>query len=115
MICAAPAYAEGGFFAAVEDLPMPPGFVEGGEAVAFEGENGRIVVAHAVGEAGSLAVRDFYYDTLPQLGWAVSPQPDGVLLFQRGREALTFTVERDGARTLLSARLVTRAAPSNAD
>jgi hypothetical protein len=114
-MCAAPAYAQGGFFAAIDDLPLPPGFTEQNQAAAFDGENGAIVLARAEGEASVAAVRDFYAATLPQLGWAMSPQLDGVLVFQRGREELSFTVERRGARTWLGARLVTRPASMNAD
>lgn len=108
---AAPAYAEARFFAAIEDLPMPPGFAETGAASAFDGAEGRLVVAYAEGEASGLEVRDFYYETLPQLGWAVSPRNDGVLMFQRGRERLTFTLDQEGRRTRLGVRLAILRAP----
>ena len=89
---AAPAYAQAGYFSAIEDLPIPPGFVEQAALPGFEGGEGRIVLAQAEGAPSGLEVRDFYYETLPQLGWAVSPQPDGALVFVRGRERLSFTV-----------------------
>jgi hypothetical protein len=112
----APALAEAAYFSAIEDLPLPPGFTEGPSAgEGFGSESGRIVLMTAEGALTPLAVRDFYYDTLPQLGWSVSPQTDGTLVFQRGREQLSFTVETANGRTRLGARLVVAAAPSNGD
>jgi hypothetical protein len=106
LACAAPASAQTHYFAAIEDVPLPPGFVEGeAEASAFAGEGGRIVLAAAEGELSGLAVREFYHENLPRLGWSLSPQPDDALVFQRGRERLSFTVESTGGRTWLGARL----------
>jgi hypothetical protein len=115
VICTGPAVAQSAYFAAIPDLPMPPGYVERDAGATFENEAGRIVLAEAEGESPGLAVRDFYYDSLPALGWAVSPRADGVLEFQRGRERLSFTVERAGSRTRLGARLVIRPASIDAD
>ena len=113
---AAPALAEAAYFAAIEDLPLPPGFTErASPGEGFTSESGRIVLVAADGALTPLAVRDFYYETLPQLGWSVSPQTDGTLVFQRGREELSFTVETANGRTRLGARLVVAAAPSNGD
>jgi len=113
---AAPALAEAAYFSAIDDLPLPPGFTERASAgEGFGSESGRIVLMSAEGALAPLAVRDFYYDTLPQLGWAVSPQTDGTLVFQRGREELSFTVETANGRTRLGARLVVAATPSNGD
>jgi hypothetical protein len=114
-VCAAPAFADDGYFTAIEDLPLPPGFVEHETTPAFDGAGGRIVAAGAAGEMSALDVRDFYDDALPQLGWSISPRPDGVLMVQRGRERLTFTVRREGGRTLLGAQLVVLPASMNAD
>lgn len=112
----APALAEAAYFAAIEDLPLPPGFTERASAgEGFAGDSGRIVLVSAEGALAPVAVRDFYYDTLPQLGWSVSPQTDGALVFQRGREQLNFTVETGNGGTQIGARLVVAAAPSNGD
>jgi hypothetical protein len=115
IFCAAPAVADAAYFAAVEDLPLPPGFVEQETGTAFDSAEGRLVLAYAEGELSGLAVRDFYYDTLPQLGWSVSPQADGTLVFQRGREELSFTIEQRVGRTRLGARLVVAPAAMDAD
>lgn len=115
-VLTAPALAEASYFASIEDLPLPPGFSERASAgEGFGGESGRIVLVAAEGALTPLAVRDFYYETLPQLGWSVNPQTDGTLVFQRGREQLSFTVETANGRTRLGARLVVAAAPSNGD
>lgn len=112
----APALAEASYFAAIEDLPLPPGFTErASPGEGFGSDSGRIVLVAAEGALTPLAVRDFYYEALPQLGWSVSPQSDGTLVFQRGREQLSFTVETVNGRTHLGARLVVAAAPSNGD
>jgi hypothetical protein len=112
----APTIAEAAYFAAIEDLPLPPGFTErASPGEGFTSESGRIVLVAADGALTPLAVRDFYYETLPQLGWSVSPQTDGTLVFQRRREELSFTVETANGRTRLGARLVVAAAPSNGD
>ena len=113
LICASPAFADAAYFAAIEDLPLPPGFVERDAGAGFDSGEGRLVLAYAEGELSGVAVRDFYYDALPQLGWAVSPRPDGALVFQRGREELSFTFEREGASSRLGVRLVTHPAPTN--
>lgn len=115
MAIAAPAVAETGYFAQIPDLPMPAGFTETSRSLSFDGGEGRIIVAHAEGEADRLAVRDFYYDALPQLGWSVNPQMDGTLVFQRGRERLSFTVETVNGRTILGARLMVAPALANGD
>ena len=115
LICASSAAADTLYFAAIEDLPMPAGFVEREPASSFESAEGRLVLAFAEGETPLMAVRDFYYDALPALGWSVVPHPDGVLVFQRGREQLSFTVERRDGRTHLGARLVVAPAAMDAD
>ena len=60
----------GGFVGGVEDLPLMPGLVEVPDArVVFDKPGGRIVEAFAVGRASAAAVREFYAQVLPQLGW----------------------------------------------
>lgn len=115
LVCAAPAWADAAYFSAIEDLPLPPGFVERDAGAAFESPEGRLVLVSAEGELPGLAVRDFYYDALPPLGWSVSPRPDGALVLQRGREELSFTVEQRDGRTRLGARLVVTPAAMDAD
>ncbi len=74
-----------GFLSAVEDLPLAPGLVEQPAAgVVFDTPDGRIVEAHALGETSAEAVRAFYADALPELGWARR----GALEFGREGEVL---------------------------
>lgn len=115
IICAAPAWAETRYFSELTDVPMPPGFVESDAAVGFDGAGGRLVVARAIGGPPVAAARDFYLESLPALGWALSPRPDGALVFQRGRERLSFTMRNENGRTHLSAELVVLPAPAGAD
>jgi hypothetical protein len=115
LICATPALADVAYFTSIEDLPLPPGFTEREAPAQFESTEGRLVLAYAEGELSGLAVRDFYYEALPPLGWSVSPQPDGALIFVRAREQLSFTVEQRDGRTRLGARLVVAPAAMDAD
>ncbi len=105
VLLAAPAFAETRYFAEIPDLPMPAGFAQQGGAVAFENGQGRIIVVAAEGAGEMLAVRDFYYDTLPQLGWGESVEGSAAV-FVRGRERLTIFIEREGERISLRAQLV---------
>ncbi len=63
-----------GFVAGFEDVPLPPGMTNlPGSQTVFDSQEGRIIDAIATGPAdGPLTVvmmRDFYRQTLPQLGW----------------------------------------------
>jgi hypothetical protein len=73
------------------------------------------VIGFAEGALSAAAVRDFYSEALPRLGWSRSPQPDGGLVFQRGRERLSFTAEQRNGITRLGARLVIAPAAMDAD
>lgn len=113
--CVTPAFAEARFFAEIADLPLPPGYAESAGASGFDSDHGRLVTVAARGPANSgLAVRDFYYETLPQLGWAASEE-GGAVVFQRGRERLHFFIENVSDGTELRVQLVVRPASMNAD
>ena len=114
VVLAAPAFAEARFFRTLEDVPLPPGLTEVDAGFAFEGEAGRIVTARAEGRAAAAAVRDFYVDTLPALGWSLSPGGEAIV-FQRGRERLTLSISTRDAGTRLEARLVVRPASMSGD
>jgi hypothetical protein len=59
------------FLPGFEDLPLMPGLgVVEDATVVFDKPTGRIVEAQAVGGIGAAAVRAFYHDALPELGWA---------------------------------------------
>ncbi len=95
-------------------MPLPPGLTEIEAASSFEGQ-GRIVFAEAEGRADGLAVRDFYYATLPQLGWSTSVE-GGAVVFQRGRERLQFFLTREeDSRLRLRVQLAVQPAAMNGD
>jgi hypothetical protein len=112
IICVAPAWGQSRYFSELSDVPMPPGFTESDTAVGFDGARGRLVVARASGDLPEASVRAFYVESLPQLGWALSPRDDGVLVFLRGRERLSFAMRRENGRTHLSADLAVLPAPT---
>jgi len=113
LFLAAPAYAQTAYFSGLDDLPLPPGFSESAPPGVFEAPEGRILAMSAEGAGEGLAVRNFYYETLPALGWTEHASADGVVEFRRGREHLTFTLERVGARWLLGVQVVEIAAPAD--
>jgi hypothetical protein len=116
LACAAsaPAWAQTSYFAAIEDLPLAPGLEERG-GFEFAGADGRIIDAEAAGAASAGATRRFYEAALPALGWSQSPAGAGALVFLRGRERLTLTLQEIQGGVLLSARLVLRPASMAVD
>ena len=58
------------FVSGIADLPLMPGLEEiDGSAMVFSKPQGRIIEVMASGAVTSDAVRAFYDQTLPQLGW----------------------------------------------
>jgi len=114
LVCAGPAVAEGRYFVQIPDLPLAPGLVEVEAAASFDG-HGRIVFAEARGAADGLAVRDFYYEALPQLGWSTSAE-GGAVVFQRGRERLQlFLIREEAGQLRLRVQLAVQPAAINGD
>lgn len=60
-----------GYVEGIDDLPLMPGLAQG-EATVFDQAEGRIVESAASGAADPAAVRKFYSDSLPQLGWTAT-------------------------------------------
>ena len=86
------------FVPGFEALPLMAGLtVEPGSAMAFDKPDGRLVEAAATGNLPEARIRNWYAQTLPQLGW----RPAGDGLFRREGEVLSLAVTRedaDGAR-----------------
>jgi hypothetical protein len=92
---APPLHAEekaSGYLDAVDDMPLMEGLHETGEGgIVFDKPNGRIVRSIAEGRVSIDAVRRFYVDTLPQLGWKRARKLeliDDLLVFDRETERL---------------------------
>jgi hypothetical protein len=118
LICAAPAYAQAAYFAAIPDLPVAAGLTESTNQLASfaAGEDSGLVIASAHGAVSPAQVRAFYMDSLSALGWACEPaQRDEDLTFLRGRERLILHIEPQNGGTYLSVRLIVRPASMNAD
>ena len=102
-----PAQAQS-FLADVDDLPLAPGLVEdAGARVAFDKPEGRIVQALARGRASAVAVRAFYAETLPALGW----QAAGAERWTRGAEALRLTLEAADGVVVVRFAIAPKASP----
>lgn len=79
------------FFYALNDVPVMRGLRElADESINFDKPEGRIITATAVSDdLKPEAIRNFYAQALPQLGWAA--EEEGV--FIRERERLRLIVE----------------------
>jgi hypothetical protein len=115
LICAAPAFADTAYFSSIEDLPLPAGFVERpGWSMATD--QGALIEARAEGPGVVADVRVFYEESLPALGWSLSPQVDGNLVFVRARDRLIFAFAAPSAdQVSIRVRLLTDPVPTNAD
>ena len=77
------------FLSVIEDIPLMPGLVEDeSRAVVFDATQGRLAETFARGKAEAKAVRDFYDETLPALGW----RAEGRLRWVREGEALSLEI-----------------------
>lgn len=93
-------HAGDAFFAVLEDLPIMEGLAENQAAsVTFETANGRIAEVEASGSVEAAAVRAFYAEILPQLGW----QRVGEGLYSRDQERLQLVVSDAGGGRVIAA------------
>lgn len=85
-----------GYLDAIEDMPLMEGLTETGEGgIVFDKPNGRIVRSVATGKVTPDAVRKFYIDTLPQLGWLRLKKLEligDLLIFRREAERLEIQI-----------------------
>lgn len=96
------------FLADVDDLPLAPWLVEdAGSRVAFDKPEGRIVQALASGRTNPAAVRSFYADTLPALGW----KPAGADRWTRGTETLDLNLETANSGVVVRFAIAPKSAP----
>lgn len=103
LLSAGTATAAQRYLADVVDLPLMPGLWEVPEAgMVFDKPQGRIVEAEARGEETAAAVRAYYADALPPLGWrAEGRAQQDAATHGEGRRAVarlpwTDTFRRDG-------------------
>ena len=84
------AAAEEAFLAELEDVPLAPGLTEAPGGLLFDSADGRIVEAQASGEVPPEQLRQYYRETLTQLGW----QNSGDMEFRRDNEVLRIRLDR---------------------
>ncbi|MCC7017574.1 MAG: hypothetical protein IT564_10280 [Rhodospirillales bacterium] len=78
------------FLSVIEDIPLMPGLVEDEtRAIVFDAAQGRLAETYARGRLAVEAVREFYGETLPALGW----RADGETRWVREGEALTLEIQ----------------------
>lgn len=94
LLAAFPVLAGAAFVSGTEDVPLMAGLAEQGEgALEFDTAEGRIVQVTARGGPSADAVRAFYKETLPQLGWTTA----GADLWRREGEELRLEFPAPGA------------------
>lgn len=90
------AQADDTYLDAVEDMPLMEGLAETGDGgIVFDKPAGRIVRSVAEGDVAPSAVRAFYVETLPQLGWTRAEQYELIgelLIFRREGEQLEIQI-----------------------
>ncbi len=81
------------FLSALEDVPLMAGLEEATEeTVNFNTPSGRIVETYAVGTVTKASVFSYYKESLPSLGWQLTPKGT----FMREGEYLSITVTSKG-------------------
>jgi hypothetical protein len=116
MICAASALAQTAYFAAIPDLPMAPGLLEGDNRPSYNSGLATLILAEAHGPASPESVARFYRESLSPLGWSYEPSPvNRDLAFVRGRERLVLQIEPRNGQTYLHVRLIVHAPPLSID
>jgi len=115
VLAAAPALAANtGFLTEIDDLPLPPGFLELPGGTLFDAPQGRIVEATVEGSMLEVEARSFYDETLPELGWTRTG-PDE---YRRDKEVLHLEITTNGMQIDIHFSLVpikTASAPPAAD
>lgn len=105
LVCASPAFAAT-YVDGIEDLPLMPGLSQdAGQATVFDQADGRIVESAATATSPAQAIRGFYADSLPQLGWTSA----GTDRWTRDGEVLTLDLQSSKTGT----RVLFRLSPAN--
>lgn len=92
-----PATAADRFLSHFDDLPLPAGLTEQPNSVLFEADGGRIIETSAEGKVEAAAIRRFYDQSLPQLGWTKS----GEGRYVRENESLTIVAGEENGNTIV--------------
>lgn len=88
ILAAAPVLAaDSTFLKEIDDLPLAPGLVEQPGGTLFDSPQGRIVEATAQGQLMEVEARQFYDESLPQLGWTEV----GSGVYRRDKEVLSIS------------------------
>lgn len=98
------------YLSEIADLPLADGLAEQADkSTVFDAPMGRIVTAYATGTVDADAVRAFYDDALPALGW----EKTGEGSFRRKNETLKIDVlgGQDGAPVNVSFTLSAESQP----
>ena len=110
-----PAFADDAkFLAEIDDLPLPPGFVELPGGTLFDAPQGRIVEATVQGRMLEVEARSFYDETLPELGWTRTGSDE----YRRDKEVLHLEITTNGMQIDIHfslAPIKTASAPPAAD
>ncbi|MEE8371729.1 MAG: hypothetical protein V3R73_06225 [Sphingomonadales bacterium] len=100
----------GSFLTSMPEIPLMPGLVEEEDAfVVFDKPAGRFVETVFQGNTAPSAVREYYMNTLPPLGWklmnATENARGGTLTFTREGERLVLVIGPAGSGATVRLRL----------
>jgi len=95
---AAPALADTVYSTVMEDLPLMQGMSERpDDTTVFDNPNGRIIEFSTQTSESTAAVKDFYAQTLPPLGWKAADATH----FVREKEELKLDFNKKGDATIV--------------
>ena len=91
-------HANNNFVPGIVDLPVPASFyLENDSSSIYNNGFGRIITASFIGKAKKEDILDFYYKTLPALGWSKQEN----LFFIRDDESLIIEIIQKNSEELL--------------
>ncbi len=91
---------EAAFVEGLEDLPVMEGLTqEPNDAISFGNEESRLVEAVLTSKTLNFnKVKNFYKNTLPQMGWAYQGMRENTIIFEREGEVVE--ISKEGANPL---------------
>lgn len=99
-LCSSMVLAEQRYVNGIEDLPVPEGFVEQKDhTLIYDTLSGQVIEALYEGQSTLKDIKNYYADTLPELGW----KKVAMSLYEREDEQLQLKLSReDGNRVAIS-------------
>jgi hypothetical protein len=86
-----------------EDIPLLLGMEKmQGESLGFDTAAGSIITSSYTTKNSLQKVRNFYLETLPQMGWKVLQNGENKAMFRREKEKLEIEFSKDGEKKVVT-------------